>query len=451
MNNSQKDINNYISKKTENQGKNKQKEKLPQQEQDAFNVISAEIYNAESVLGGQWQNGAEAINHVFTSNLVLKDNGAASPKFTKEAIAAVYMRIEKDRHIADINELKQKIKYNGKGFHDALIYFKKFAAPMIKKYGEEDLNHDEYVTVVAKVIMHTIWQLKRRLHGLPVKLHCCIALISPEQGNGKTTFLLNFFSVVFEYKRLSAIKKISDITDPRESEENAKKVLILFDEMSGAAKSDIADLKSRMTSDTLNTRPLYSNFTNTYVHNTTYIATANTDNLGEHLVDKSGDRNRRFFPVHVNSFIDVKMPTDRPHFFCHLSEEEKKKGYLYPEKFNGTYLLQLIDENWDCFLSLEEMKSVQEVHRSKSEVEEFIELVIYREPSPDTVRNYSLAELYTCFKKIYPKNTVTTRKFSSLFEKHSKIEKNKESGVRKNGIGFKCGVDKYIWELHMGK
>jgi hypothetical protein len=62
----------------------------------------------------------------------------------------------------------------------------------------------------------------------------------------------------------------------------------------------------------------------------------------------------------------------------------------------------LVDENWDCFLSLEEISLIQKKHAAITDIEFFIDMFIINEDKK--IKAILVSDLFYVFIKVYPKN-----------------------------------------------
>ncbi|WP_425483350.1 VapE domain-containing protein [Fluviispira multicolorata] len=287
--------------------------------------------------------------------------------------------------------------------------------------------------MIAKVLMHFIWQIKRKIANLKVQNHLCPVLINTEQGVGKSEFVRNFCYPFSKYPQFYAEKKVSEVADTREIASNLERNIIFMDELASSEKSDISYLKSIITSEMLSPRILGTNRIISVKNNVTFIATANIDNLSEKIKDETG--NRRFFPIEIKSFKNVHVPIPMISDMGHLTEEQKKQGMLYPLEFDGSCFWALVDENWDCFLSLEELAPIQRKHTSTSDIDGFIDM--FSIIIDNNKKAVLVSDLFFVFKKVYPKSRFDhIKKFSQEMSKRFSEAKTNTAGFRRKDIGF---------------
>ncbi|WP_397600882.1 VapE domain-containing protein [Silvanigrella sp.] len=361
-----------------------------------------------------------------------KDIPTKRIKFNKEHILNTLSVMYHEQSYLDMEEIQKNIKYNGKSFNESLNIFVKFLTPALKN---DSLIYPE---IVAKVLMHFIWQVKRKIANLKVQNHLCPVLINTEQGVGKTEFVKNFCKPFSNYSQFYALKKTSEVADTREIASNMERNILFLDELSSSEKSDISYLKSIITAEMLSPRILGTNRIIQVKNNATFIATANIENLSEKIKDETG--NRRFFPIEVKSFKNVNISIESLNELNYLTESQRQQGNLYPLEFDGSWFWTLIDENWDCFLSLEELSIIQKKHTSMTDIEGFCDMFSL---SIDMNRKAILvSDLFYVFKKLYPRSKFDQiKRFSQEITKRFPESKTNSAGNRKKDIGFHLYVN----------
>ncbi|KQO91281.1 hypothetical protein ASF33_18285 [Methylobacterium sp. Leaf92] len=137
-------------------------------------------------------------------------------------------------------------------------------------------------------LQHFIWQVKRKLLGLPIRHHLMPVIWSPVQGGGKTTFVRKFLAPLRELATGPVL--LSDFTDKR-SGDIYRFPALFVDDMEQIEAKLIPVLKSLVTSEGLRRRKLGTSMSEGHRQRTTLIGTANSaiDTL---VADATG--NRRF-------------------------------------------------------------------------------------------------------------------------------------------------------------
>lgn len=201
--------------------------------------------------------------------------------------------------------------------------------------------------LIKKIMMHFIWQVKRKFLGLPVERHMMPVLTGGLHGSGKSTLVKLFTSPLEDGTRSS---DFSQITDDRNIELWENTFVMILDEMAYSTRADVEKVKNIITSTTLERRPMGTNQISKIYQSATFIGTSNKT-LGELIKDETG--NRRFFPVPVKDKFD----------------------YDVINSTNYKSIWKMVDEHAECPINsiLAEISEIQESERNKSAVEVWLE------------------------------------------------------------------------------
>jgi hypothetical protein len=137
----------------------------------------------------------------------------------------------------------------------------------------------------AAALAKFIWQVRRKLVGLPVTRHAMVVLLG-RQGTGKSTFVLQMIGPVAELYRMTDFKELED----NRNIDLWKSAVLFFDEMSWASKANIEGLKNAITAETLTRRPMCSNAVEAVPQRATFIGASNKEALGDLIRDDTGLR-----------------------------------------------------------------------------------------------------------------------------------------------------------------
>jgi Virulence-associated protein E len=141
-----------------------------------------------------------------------------------------------------------------------------------------------------RALMKVIWQVKRKLLGLPIKQHHMIVLQGPTD-TGKTAMSMLLLKAV---KELSAISSADQVVDDRNFKLRSC-YLVFLDELAKSDKADVNKLKNLITGEDVTARVLYTHRTQTTKINMTLIGTADR-RVSDAIYDQAGMR--RFVEVH---------------------------------------------------------------------------------------------------------------------------------------------------------
>lgn len=158
---------------------------------------------------------------------------------------------------------------------------------------------DQSTEVVRAVLAHFVWQVRRKLRGLPVDHHMMPVFIG-QQGGGKTEMVKRLLSPLAG-DRAWVDSDFAKLTDDRNTELLGTVPVHFLDEMSYASKADIEVTKRKITAEDLTYRPLYGNTQRTIRNIAVFVGCSNHE-LGHSVADTTG--NRRFFPIRVRSRLD---------------------------------------------------------------------------------------------------------------------------------------------------
>ena len=136
------------------------------------------------------------------------------------------------------------------------------------------------------LILHKIYQVKRKVLNLPVTNHLMLIIYSKAQGTGKTTFVRRFVEPLAELA--SADVLLSQFSDPR-SGDIYRFPIVVIDDMEGISKRDVAVLKSLITPTYINRRTLFTSSSSSMRQVATLIGTANKP-VTELIDDETGHR-----------------------------------------------------------------------------------------------------------------------------------------------------------------
>lgn len=212
------------------------------------------------------------------------------------------------------------------------------------------------------VMLHFIWQIKRKLFGKPASYHMMPVFVSA-QGTGKTTSILRLIAPLAE---VSSNTTLEQFTDQRSWATLDKTYIKVVDEMARAEKTDMATLKMALSAEgILEYRPMRSNDMEQVIQNNTFIGTSNED-ISMLIKDYTGAR--RFFqmfgcmnPVHT------------------LDPQDIQKWWGMTTSMNALAIWKSVDENLGAIPEFKEhytqISMIQkEELQTKSSFEEFMEM-----------------------------------------------------------------------------
>lgn len=137
---------------------------------------------------------------------------------------------------------------------------------------------------VVAVLRHLVWQVQRKIAGLPAAYHLMPVLHGP-QGCGKTYWIEQFVSPLID---VTSYADFGQIADDRMID-LWRSYIIVLDEMAKAGKADIETVKHVITAQTLERRPMRTDAIVTIIQNATMIGASNL-RLAELIRDETGLR-----------------------------------------------------------------------------------------------------------------------------------------------------------------
>jgi hypothetical protein len=174
------------------------------------------------------------------------------------------------------------------------------------------------------VLLHFIWQMKRKLNGLPVTDHL-MAVFQGKTRAGKSTALLRLFEPVREV--LSSFLGLDVLQDERQVFRLARSYVVFLDEMGKAPKVSVDTLKNVITRPELEWRKLGTNTIERAVNNVTLIGASNP-RLSELIADPTGMR--RFYEVQCQDVLDWETVNAFDPLACWREVDERKASPLGP-------------------------------------------------------------------------------------------------------------------------
>ncbi|MDA9189514.1 virulence-associated E family protein [bacterium] len=197
------------------------------------------------------------------------------------------------------------------------------------------------------VIKHWIANCKRKLQGLKVKDHI-MPIFYGKTGGGKSVAIQKLVSPIQD---LTMEAPLSFVNDSRNDFNFTEKLVIIFDELSRANKTDMSSLKQRITSPYIESRKLGSSKNYKGLNITNFLGASNSE-VKDIIQDPTSAR--RFYQVNCLNLMDWEAINS----------------------IDYTSLWQSIDSNpkFDYLKDIRStLKSRQETIRALDTVEEWIE------------------------------------------------------------------------------
>ena len=278
------------------------------------------------------------------------------------------------------------------------------------QFETSDTSPDFVVAVLKKFI----WQVKRKMIGLPLANHLMPVILGP-QGVGKSTFVRD--------KLLKPVEELTGATDFQMIEETRnteqwRNYVLFLDEMGYAGKADIDNVKNKITAPSVTGRPMRTNSNVQYRQNATFIGCSNKE-LNQLIRDETG--NRRFVALRYSS----------------------KPDWSKTEGLNSILLWNSVDERGDdpTVGIADQLREQQEYARERSPVEQW--LVDYKVPTAKVGKRHKATELYEDYKPWA--DTYTSGRVWDLATFGKELARLIKSGQVTNWtIGSQGGANVYI-------
>lgn len=177
-----------------------------------------------------------------------------------------------------------------------------------------------------RVMLHWIWCVKRKLLNKEVVYHVMPVLYSLKQGNGKSTAVSRLTAPLSNFVVHLSMHQLSD---DRCYDALNKNYICMFDEMQGAARTDVDQLKRIITASRIDMRRLYTHTITALEQNCMFIGASNKQ-VGELIVDQAM---RRFYQINCAERFDQAAinAIDYVELWQHV-DDSRERGYLDEEQ-----------------------------------------------------------------------------------------------------------------------
>lgn len=290
--------------------------------------------------------------------------------FNKQEIETIFGRYVEDHLANKVIMLADEVSYSVPGSRNVRN------ENLWDKLYENAFNHQgnankELVIAVLKNFIHSV---KRKLLGMKPD-YCIMPIILGNQGGGKSYFMETFISV---FEGFHTDVSLSELGDER-TLNVFKNYVVTIDEMVRADKAEWAAIKNAITTSQISRRILGTNKQATITNNASFIATAN-GSYEQYILDDTG--NRRFFPIYFTNKNDQNVYNARDYCYKYILEFWKSVDEKAPSP------LKEFDEL---------LKNVLEEHRSKSDIEQWIEENNFKDQVVSNNNSLQLEKAFSSF------------------------------------------------------
>jgi hypothetical protein len=182
------------------------------------------------------------------------------------------------------NERKEAFKQVGSSFVPGKV------SPNLAQFLTDDESEWNNINQVLK---HFCWQVKRKALGYPVGNPLMPVLYSDTQGTGKSLFVRSLIKNIPKHFWKELLKP-EELVDPKIMFSISSCLVVYLDDMKLNAKVSRDQLKSLITSETLEVKELYKNGSKKLPNYSTLIASTNIP-MSDQLNDPTG--NRRYYEI----------------------------------------------------------------------------------------------------------------------------------------------------------
>lgn len=281
-----------------------------------------------------------------------------SPRYGRDKItSAIRVKID-DQWTKAWNSLRARLKHVAT-LESALGE----PSPDAKRFLKAITGSEEPLDIA--VVLHFIWQVKRKLHGLEVTNHLMPIFCRMHQQGGKSTVVRKLLAPLGQHLVATGLN-LSALNDDRNNFRFTENLVLMFDEMSGADRADIESLKRMITASRVDWRMMRTNSQTGGTNIATLIGTANKA-VVELLYDDTGMK--RFHEIICLETLDHETINTIDYLRLWTSVDENQESPLVP--------------------FLPELRARQEEMRPRSEVEEWMAENLVKDPAarmtPDTL------------------------------------------------------------------
>jgi hypothetical protein len=217
---------------------------------------------------------------------------------------------------------------------------------------------------VVGVLAHFIWQIKRRLADKEIVYHIMPILVGA-QGGGKSLALHKLFKPLIN---LTLELTLTEVTDARFYFALNQNFVAVLDEMAGAKKTEVENLKKQISATYNDVRKLNTNIVTKIKQNASFIGSSNRA-VNEIIFDPTGAR--RFYEVKTLDLLnwDLINSIDYTELFKGINEH-LERGYIEA-------VLAEVKEDQKELVGIDELDSFIEGHQITPGTKEIAAHVIY--------------------------------------------------------------------------
>lgn len=293
------------------------------------------------------RNNLDIFDTMFLDYLGQVKAHNATEKMKAAAMRSVVNPVSEKVLQKALNELitNEKLAYRAKVIAqfkcetEDLTLVRQYVKALTGAEGEDDIA----------VLSHWMWQVKNKMLDKTPTYHV-MPIFYGKQGGGKTVAMTNLIGPINNF-RLNI--SLEDMTDGRFYKSMSENYVIVFDEMQGAARTDIDSLKKQVTIDYNDYRVLGTADVYKVRQACSFIGATNRA-VAEQIVDGTGMR--RFWQVNCADKLDWDV-------ISNLDYSAMWKG-IDENKVNGYFVAQIdsITAKQDAMVAKDDISMFMESH-----------------------------------------------------------------------------------------
>lgn len=219
------------------------------------------------------------------------------------------------------------------------------------------------VTIVG-VLAHFLWQIKRKLIDKEILYHI-MPILYGAQGAGKSKALQHFFRPL---TNLTLDLSLTEVTDPRFYFSLNRNFVCILDEMAGAKKTDVDNLKKQISAVFNDVRRLGGNIVTKIKQNASFIGSTNRP-VNEIIFDTTGAR--RFYEIRTLDRLDWESINSIDYVALYRGiDENRERGYLEE-------VMDQVVEDQKELIGIDELSAFMQAHKLENGEKEINSAIVY--------------------------------------------------------------------------
>ena len=338
----------------------------------------------DSLVGSTYNGNVEIKNTAILRSVLYELKGKAHLDLAKSLGTDEDFRISFELYLEEHKQNRKKHLIEAVSYRH-IDGYDKIIDGLVKMLFHYDGDTGQGFELVKRAFLKGIWQVKRKMRGLPVSYPIMPIIFGAEEGTGKSHFIELLFSPISE----NVIPSVSyeNLADKSNVTLWGSWVCIV-EELAGFGKAEQEKLRDVITRKSHPVRILHHNYSINVPNASTCWGTSNA-NIS--AIIKSSGNMRRFFQFNWKPTLGDANKDE-------MIEINRIRNVL--NEINWTELLQSIDESGDDPLVgyEEELRASQVLLRTKTVIEEWIDALVDNDDQLVWLAPKGGRELYKDFK-----------------------------------------------------